>query len=133
MSVDGPAVSYADATAVKALDSHTYEVELQDDWCIGAGECWLNKFHLHPTTDHRLSPPWRLCHLMYHERSHKALSDHTQEAKSAPSFHSACRISTENGSRPRDLQSKGCQSRTTDLNSAHLSHPAWPGRSGRVP
>jgi len=36
MSVDGPAVSYADATAVKALDSHTYEVELQDDWCIGA-------------------------------------------------------------------------------------------------
>lgn len=26
------------ATKVKAVDSHTYEVELQNDWCIGSGK-----------------------------------------------------------------------------------------------
>jgi hypothetical protein len=31
------AISFADATAVKVLDSHTYEVNLEDDWCIGTG------------------------------------------------------------------------------------------------
>lgn len=31
------AISFADATAVKALDSHTYEVNLDNDWCIGTG------------------------------------------------------------------------------------------------
>lgn len=31
------AISFADATAVKVLNSHTYEVNLEDDWCIGTG------------------------------------------------------------------------------------------------
>ncbi|KIW03403.1 uncharacterized protein PV09_05608 [Verruconis gallopava] len=35
MAVDAQAVSFTDATAVKAIDSHTYSVELQDDWAIG--------------------------------------------------------------------------------------------------
>jgi hypothetical protein len=30
-------ISFADATAVKVLDSHIYEVNLEDDWCIGTG------------------------------------------------------------------------------------------------
>jgi hypothetical protein len=37
MAVNANAVPFDKATAVKAIDSHTYEVELQDDWCIGAG------------------------------------------------------------------------------------------------
>jgi hypothetical protein len=37
MAVNANAVSFDKATTVKAIDSHTYEVELQDDWCIGAG------------------------------------------------------------------------------------------------
>lgn len=36
-------VPFADATAVKTIDSHTYEVELQDDWCIGAGKYVLQE------------------------------------------------------------------------------------------
>lgn len=32
------AISFADATAVKVVDSHTYEVNLQNDWAIGTGE-----------------------------------------------------------------------------------------------
>lgn len=37
MAVNAHAVSFEKATAVRAIDSHTYEVELQDDWCIGTG------------------------------------------------------------------------------------------------
>jgi hypothetical protein len=38
MAVNAQVVSFEDATAVKAIDSHTYEVDLQDDWCIGTGK-----------------------------------------------------------------------------------------------
>lgn len=31
------AISFADATTVRVLDSHAYEVNLEDDWCIGTG------------------------------------------------------------------------------------------------
>jgi hypothetical protein len=31
------AISFANATAVKVVNSHTYEVNLEDDWCIGTG------------------------------------------------------------------------------------------------
>jgi hypothetical protein len=31
------AISFVDATAVKVVDSHTYAVNLEDDWCIGTG------------------------------------------------------------------------------------------------
>lgn len=33
----GP-LSFKDATAVKAVDSHTYSGFLPDSWCIGSGE-----------------------------------------------------------------------------------------------
>jgi hypothetical protein len=37
MSVNVDAIPFVGATEVKAIDSHTYEVVLQDDWCIGSG------------------------------------------------------------------------------------------------
>ncbi len=30
--------TFAEATAVKAIDSHTYESYFPDDWCIGTGK-----------------------------------------------------------------------------------------------
>ncbi len=30
-------VSFAEATAVKALDSHHYQANFPDEWCIGSG------------------------------------------------------------------------------------------------
>jgi hypothetical protein len=38
MSVENDAVPFKEATAVTVIDSHTYEVDLQDDWCIGSGK-----------------------------------------------------------------------------------------------
>jgi len=38
MSVTKKAVPFAKATEVKIIDSHTYEVNLEDDWCIGTGK-----------------------------------------------------------------------------------------------
>lgn len=42
--------TFKTATQVKAVDSHTYQVELQNDWCIGSGklrnasrQCCLSK------------------------------------------------------------------------------------------
>ena len=32
------AVTFEKATEIRQVDSHTYEVNLQDDWCIGKGE-----------------------------------------------------------------------------------------------
>jgi hypothetical protein len=32
-----PEKSFAEATAVKAISSHTYSAEFPDDWCIGSG------------------------------------------------------------------------------------------------
>ena len=32
-------MSFQEATAVKRLTSHTYAVDLSDDWCIGSGKC----------------------------------------------------------------------------------------------
>ena len=41
MSVTKNAVPFAKATEVKVIDSHTYEVNLEDDWCIGTGELMI--------------------------------------------------------------------------------------------
>ena len=38
MSVTKNAVPFAKATEVKVIDSHTYEANLEDDWCIGTGK-----------------------------------------------------------------------------------------------
>lgn len=38
MTTSTQEVSFADATAVKALSSHTYEANFPDDWCIGSGK-----------------------------------------------------------------------------------------------
>lgn len=38
MSVDKKAVTFEKATEVRQVDSHTYEVNLEDDWCIGSGK-----------------------------------------------------------------------------------------------
>lgn len=38
MSVNKKAVTFEKATEVRRVDSHTYEVNLEDDWCIGTGE-----------------------------------------------------------------------------------------------
>lgn len=38
MAVNADVISFKDATAVRVIDAHTYEVELQDDWCIGTGK-----------------------------------------------------------------------------------------------
>ena len=35
-------VSFAEATAVREIDTHTYEVQLQDEWCIGAGKPYIH-------------------------------------------------------------------------------------------
>ena len=37
MAVNANAIPFVEATAVKVIDSHTYEVNLQDDWCVGSG------------------------------------------------------------------------------------------------
>lgn len=31
-------MSFQEATAVRPLTSHTYAVDLSDDWCIGSGK-----------------------------------------------------------------------------------------------
>lgn len=38
MSVDKKAVTFEKATEVRSIGSHTYEVNLEDDWCIGTGK-----------------------------------------------------------------------------------------------
>jgi hypothetical protein len=38
MSVTKNVIPFAKATKVKVIDSHTYEVNLENDWCIGTGE-----------------------------------------------------------------------------------------------
>lgn len=38
MSVIKHSVPFTKATEVKVIDSHTYEINLEDDWCIGTGE-----------------------------------------------------------------------------------------------
>ncbi|KAF2433328.1 hypothetical protein EJ08DRAFT_686384 [Tothia fuscella] len=57
MAVNASAVSFKDATAVKAVDSHTYEIELQGDWAIGTvphggyvTSCFLRVAHTHFST-----------------------------------------------------------------------------------
>jgi hypothetical protein len=44
MSVDKKAVTFEKATEVRQVDSHTYEVNLESDWCIGTGK--LSKFRV---------------------------------------------------------------------------------------
>ena len=38
MTTSSQEVSFADATAVKATSSHTYEANFPNDWCIGSGK-----------------------------------------------------------------------------------------------
>jgi len=38
------AVTFEKATKIKQIDSHTYEANLQDDWCIGKGESRVSPF-----------------------------------------------------------------------------------------
>lgn len=38
MSVNKKAVTFEKATEVGQVDSHTYEVNLESDWCIGTGK-----------------------------------------------------------------------------------------------
>jgi len=72
------AISFQNATAVKAIDSHTYEVNLHDDWCIGTvphggyvTSCFLKvaQKHFNTTLRKQNQPHTMTLHLEFPKRT----------------------------------------------------------------
>lgn len=123
--------TFKDATAVKALTSHTYSAEFHPEWCIGSGtSTFLTLPHPFLPNTSPSTPRW-LRNLRIPPRRRPPLPHHPPPPKPTPPPNPPPRISPPHSHRPRPLHRLRRETRPPDIHPPHHPHPGRDPRRGR--
>ena len=109
----GKMTTFAEVLPIKPLSSHSYEVTLADEWCIGTGMLARPLSEHDALTSH--SAQWRLQHIRLSHRSAHSYATYPFVAIATESYQPPSRVSPSHCCRTCNVHSHRCQTGSADI------------------